>query len=183
MSEPTRANALVLRALDLYDVDRDLAIAARASVATGFDGGLRFMGTRSGRTPARGTGHVLGFAKYGACLAFALAVASAIAAAVHAMPESLAAILAFLTFAFAFYALESRWVFVFPAAAYGETHPFRTSWSLTARTGGTLATMRVVLPIAAHMLFGPLCGKGVVRAWATGCLAVLLWYEDVRGAV
>ena len=50
------------------------------------------------------------------------------------------------------------------------------------RAGGTLAVMAVVLPVAAVMLFGGFARQGFVRSWCLGCLAVCIWYEDLRGA-
>jgi predicted MPP superfamily phosphohydrolase len=40
--------------------------------------------------------------------------------------------------------------------------------------------MRVVVPLACTMLFGGLAGRGFLRCWCLGCLAVCLWYEDLR---
>ena len=40
--------------------------------------------------------------------------------------------------------------------------------------------MGTVLPLAAVMLFGGLIGKGFVRSWCLGCLAVCIWYEELR---
>jgi uncharacterized protein len=71
-------------------------------------------------------------------------------------------------------------VFLFPLALDGSVTPFRSAWVWTRRAGGTFAAMRVVLPLAAVMLFGGLVGRGFVRCWCLGCLAVCLWYEDVR---
>jgi len=42
--------------------------------------------------------------------------------------------------------------------------------------------MAVVLPVAAFMLFGGFARQGFVRSWCLGCLAVCIWYEDLRGA-
>ena len=42
--------------------------------------------------------------------------------------------------------------------------------------------MRVVLALAFTMLFGGLVGRGFLRSWCLGCLAVCLWYEDLRNA-
>jgi hypothetical protein len=78
-----------------------------------------------------------------------------------------------------FYAIEAQFVFLFPLALDGERTPFRAAWAWTRRAGGTLAVMRVVLPLAAVMLFGGLLGRGFVRCWCLGCLAVCLWYEAV----
>jgi len=42
--------------------------------------------------------------------------------------------------------------------------------------------MKTVLPLAAMMLLGGFVGRGFVRSWCLGCLAVLIWYERLRTA-
>ncbi len=42
--------------------------------------------------------------------------------------------------------------------------------------------MRVVLTLAAVMLLGGFVRHGFVRSWCLGCLAICLWYEDLRGS-
>jgi uncharacterized protein len=79
-----------------------------------------------------------------------------------------------------FYSVEAQMVFLFPLALDGSVTPFRTARAWTRRAGGTLAVMRVVLPIAGIMLLGGFVGRGFVRCWCLGCLAVCLWYEDLR---
>jgi predicted MPP superfamily phosphohydrolase len=79
-----------------------------------------------------------------------------------------------------FYAVEAQMVFLFPLALDGSARPFRDAWRWTRRAGGTDAVMRVVLPLACVMLFGGLAGRGFLRCWCLGCLAVCLWYEDLR---
>jgi hypothetical protein len=82
-----------------------------------------------------------------------------------------------------FYAIEAQFVFLFPLALDGTVHPWRESRIWTVRAGGTLAVMRVVLPLAAVMLLGGFVRQGFVRSWCLGCLAVCLWYEDLRNSV
>jgi hypothetical protein len=79
-----------------------------------------------------------------------------------------------------FYAVEAQMVFLFPLALEGDSHPFRSARRWTRRAGGTFQVMRVVLPLAGTMLFGGLAGQGFVRSWCLGCLAVCLWYEQIR---
>jgi predicted MPP superfamily phosphohydrolase len=79
----------------------------------------------------------------------------------------------------AFYAAEARMVFLFPAAIDGSRQPFAEAWSLTGRAGGTVAVMRVVIVLACVMVLGGLAGRGFVRSWCLGCLAVCVWYEMV----
>ena len=79
-----------------------------------------------------------------------------------------------------FYAVEAQMVFLFPVALDGSTRPFGAARRWTVRAGGTVAVMRVVLPLAGTMLFGGLAGRGFLRCWCLGCLAVCLWYEDLH---
>ncbi|AKG24470.1 hypothetical protein IJ00_05565 [Calothrix sp. 336/3] len=71
-------------------------------------------------------------------------------------------------------------VFLFPIAIDGYPHPFRESRKLTKKAGGTLAAMKVVMVLAAVMIFGGFCGQGFIRSWCLGCLAVVLWYEKLQ---
>ncbi len=114
----------------------------------------------------------LGVIKY----ALACALALSWAALCWAVDWPLLAPLAALVF----YIVEVQMVFLFPLALDGHDRPFRTSRAWTRRAGGTLAALRVVLPLAAVMLLGGCFGRGFVRCWCLGCLAVCLWYEDVR---
>jgi hypothetical protein len=82
----------------------------------------------------------------------------------------------------AFYAVEVQMVFLFPIVLDRLPRPFQTSWQWTRKAGGTLAAMRIVLVLAAVMLFGGLLQKGFIRCWCLGCLAVVLWYEKIRQA-
>jgi hypothetical protein len=82
--------------------------------------------------------------------------------------------------AVAFYAVEAQMVFLFPLALGGSAGPFGAARRWTRRSGGTIAVMRVVIPLACTMLFGGLAGRGFLRCWCLGCLAVCLWYEDLR---
>jgi hypothetical protein len=80
----------------------------------------------------------------------------------------------------AFYAVEAQMVFLFPLALDGSEKPFGEARRWTVQAGGTLAVMGVVLPLACTMLLGGFAGRGFVRSWCLGCLAVCLWYEDLR---
>jgi hypothetical protein len=80
----------------------------------------------------------------------------------------------------AFYAAEAQLVFLFPLALDGCAAPYCAARRLTVRAGGTAAVMGTVLPLAGVMLFGGFAGRGFVRCWCLGCLAVCLWYEDLR---
>lgn len=177
---------LLTRARRDFAADPALERDARSVALGGFGGGLAWMRARNGiasSAPDRRRGHVVGVVKYGLCVALGAGVAGLLAVALRGVAWPWASLtVASLAFVLAFYALESRWVFVFPAMAEGDPHPFLRSWRLTREHGGTLAAMRVVMPIAAWMVFGSLIDGHVVRAWAIGCHAVLTWYRDLRAA-
>ncbi|MEM7388197.1 MAG: hypothetical protein AAF514_24955 [Verrucomicrobiota bacterium] len=61
-----------------------------------------------------------------------------------------------------------------------DPNPFRNSPRLTRQAGGTWRVTATVLPLATHMLTGGLRGKGFLRSWCLGCLAVVLWYEELQ---
>lgn len=80
----------------------------------------------------------------------------------------------------AFYLVEVRMVFAFPLALDGSGSPLAgSSELLLGSTSWWRATGNVML-LAAEMLFGGFCGRGFVRSWCAGCLAVVLWYEEAR---
>jgi hypothetical protein len=82
-----------------------------------------------------------------------------------------------------FYAVEAQMVFLLPLALDGaHRRVLRESRRWTVRAGGTFAVMQTVIPLAAVMLFGGVVGRGFVRSWCLGCLAVVVWYEDLRRA-
>jgi hypothetical protein len=116
----------------------------------------------------------MGFFKYGlACLAAAIPVVPAI------IWKQYASILLAIPL---FYAVEVQMVFLFPVALDGSCSPFRDSLEWTARAGGTIAAMRIVMLLAVVMLFGGLAGRGFVRSWCIGCAAVCIWYERLRNS-
>jgi predicted MPP superfamily phosphohydrolase len=114
----------------------------------------------------------LGLIKYG--LAAGVALLWAVAACAGNAPwlVPLAAV--------AIYAVEAQMVFLFPVALDGSARPFAAARRWTCRAGGTVAVLRVVVPLACTMLLGGLAGRGFRRCWCLGCLAVCLWYEDLR---
>ncbi len=116
--------------------------------------------------------HLLGLGKY--ALAGGTALLWVLAASVMGWPE-----LAWLAIA-VFYAVEAQFVFLFPLALDGSPAPFREARRWTVRAGGTWQVMRVVLPLVATMLGGGFFGRGFTRSWCLGCLAVCIWYEDLR---
>lgn len=82
--------------------------------------------------------------------------------------------------ALGFYAVEVQGVFAVACALDGSTRPLEDSRARLAAQGGTLGGLTRVLPIAAHMLTPFLRGETLLRAWCTGCVAVLVWYDEVR---
>jgi uncharacterized protein len=79
-----------------------------------------------------------------------------------------------------FYAAEAQMAFLFPLALDGFPRAISESRRWTRRAGGTWRVMKVVMPIAASMIFGGFLGRGFVRSWCLGCVAVLIWYEQLR---
>ncbi len=88
--------------------------------------------------------------------------------------------LGFVTGVILFYAIESQMTFLFPCALDGITRPFRESRALAVQAGGTLHVMRVVMGLAIVMMGGGWFGYGFIRSWCLGCIAILIWYEDLR---
>jgi hypothetical protein len=198
------ARALLVEAARLYDAtDAPFARAARTAWRTGFTSAAAWMDLaldviaedqktkrarprRDAKRPSRFNLH--GLAKNGGAALVALAIASAVGAATATSLAScaLGALIGLVTFVLAFYAVEGQMVFLFPILLDG-LHDGRDLVSLfvecrawTVRAGGTVAVMRVVMPIASRMMFGGLFGHGVVRSWCLGCLAVVLWYDALR---
>ena len=174
-----RARDLLTRAAERYDgPGSPLRVAAAGAAVGGFASGARWMRLaletlrRRPCPPTPVNYQRLGLIKY--CLAGGVALLWAGAACAWHVPwlVPLAAI--------AFYAVEAQMVFLFPLALDGSGRPFGDARRWTRRAGGTVAVMRVVVPLACTMLFGGLAGRGFVRSWCLGCLAVCIWYEDLR---
>jgi hypothetical protein len=182
MHENVSARELLRQAADVYDSpNNDLARQAASAGFGGFASGARWMhqallvirGQPTNSSPTVNANfQLLGILKYGVASAAALAVAG-LAIAMNVPVFALLAIPAF-------YAVEVQGVFLFPLVLDGSTNPFRDARVWTIRAGGTLRVMAVVMPIAATMLFGGFVGRGFVRSWCLGCLAVCLWYEYIR---
>ncbi|WP_257451113.1 hypothetical protein [Archangium lipolyticum] len=177
-----RGRTLLERAARFYDAPGSPpARSARGAWRGGFRGGAAWMAEAMALVRGRPVpttlprAHGLGVLKYMAALLAALGAWGL--AAFAGGPLLVGPALALL----AFYAVEAQMVFLFPLALDGAAHPFRASRALTRRAGGTLSVMGTVLLLAAVMLFGGLAGRGVVRCWCLGCLAVVLWYEELTG--
>ena len=181
MAERARARVLLCRAREIHDDSAcPLGPASRNAWQGLFASGGEWMQLALGHLrgqwlpcPALNL-NVLGAKKYGLAGGAALFVAAA-AALLHAWPLLLLCVPAF-------YAVEAQMVFLFPVTLDGAARPFHEARRWTVRAGGTVAVMAVVLPLAAFMLFGGFARQGFIRSWCLGCLAVCLWYEDLRGA-
>jgi hypothetical protein len=178
LAERTTACALLRAAAVVYDQDLQLATAARAVCRGGFAAGGRWMALALHRLRGRSLPgsrrslHVLGMTKY--LLATTPAAAAGAAALAHGRPWGILAAIAI------FYAVEVQMLFLFPAALDGSASPFSESRRLLLRAGGTLTAMIIVTQLAASMIFGGLVGRGFLRSWCLGCLAVCLWYEALH---
>lgn len=155
-----------------------LEVAAKAAAFRGVDAGAEWMRAAIGvvrGTPPSGRASFLRLAvvKYGlACLGAGLASLLVWSLPALVLPAALVA----------FYAAESRLVFVFPLALDGDRTPLTASGRLVARTQPPVVAALRVMTIAAGMVFGGFTGRGFLRSWCLGCLAVVLWYEDARRA-
>ncbi len=182
MSEAIRAVDLLREAAQMYDSEQSrLSVAARDAWRTGFVSGGEWMvlalSEMRGVPPALTPPNLqaLGIIKYSlACAAALLVIGIALWTGIE--PLALLCIPAF-------YAVEVQMVFLFPIVLDGYTHPFRESRKWTVVQGGTLSAMKVVMPLAAVMIFGGFLGQGFIRSWCLGCLAVVLWYEKLRQKV
>jgi hypothetical protein len=169
--------ALLLDAGQIYDEPaHGLQAASHAARWRGFGGGAAWM--RSAMGAVRGKAPLCGapLGWLGACKYMLAGSAALLAlAALWRVP-----VLAMTAAVVAFYAVEARMVFVFPLALDGEPAPFVASHRLVARTSPPGVATARVMRIAARMLFGSFVGRGFLRSWCLGCLAVVLWYEDAR---
>ena len=173
------AQSLLREAAALYDDPATrLAEAAKLASTRGFDGGAWWMRRamrllRGRRFPRSRDGGDAGKGKYALCAAVALMPVWAALDAGSFWPLALSPVL--------FYVVEVQLLFAVPLAVDGRT--MRLAPRLTRRGGGTLRSLRVVLPLAASMLFGGFTRRGFLRSWCLGCLAIVIWYERVRESV
>lgn len=176
------ARELLAQAQTLYD-DPALpfaAMAAREGWKTGFASGADWMRAVMAHVRAEGipahtaSFNALGIFKYGLASLGALMYLIAIAAAGWwpLLPG----------FVLVFYAIEAQMVFLFPLTIDGYPDTLRQSLAWTGRAGGTVRVMTTVMQLAVVMLFGGFFGRGFLRSWALGCIAVVLWYEELRRA-
>ena len=182
MPETITWRSLLSRAAEVYDEPGGtLAHDARRAAWGGFASGAQWMKLALERHRGEPLGppsvlaknfHRLGAVKY--AVASAVALGWAVGSFCIGWPV-LAALAAPL-----FYAVEVQGLFLYPVALDGDPRPFRTARRWTVKAGGTLRAMTIVMPIAATMLFGGFVGRGFLRSWCLGCLAVCIWYEALR---
>jgi len=170
---------LLIHARGLYD-DPATGLAAVAPMAWrgGFASGAEWMRLvleqlrHQPVTPVNVRFQRLGLIKYGLSLT-GLAACAVIAWIANAW---LIALLGLPVF----YAIEVQFVFLFPAALDQPKRAFLTNRHCVVRAGSTLHRMATVIPLAATMLGGGFAGRGFVRSWALGCLAIVIWYERLQ---
>lgn len=81
-----------------------------------------------------------------------------------------------------FYLIEAQFVFLFPLLITGSPRPLAHSRQLTRQAGGTLKVVSIVMPLACFMALGsltPISRAQPRRAFALGCLSIIIWYEQV----
>ncbi len=112
---------------------------------------------------------------------YALATTAALVTGAVCATASAPALVTLTAAVLAFYTVEVREVFLVPCAIDGaRANPAAESAALLRAQGGLAWGLRRVIPIAAHMLTGGLRGRGLLRSWCAGCIAVLCWYEAAR---
>ncbi|MEM7133547.1 MAG: hypothetical protein AAF702_45055 [Chloroflexota bacterium] len=207
-----QAHDLLAKAAALYDAPQFpfAAIAEREGWSTDFNFGAEWMRIvmvyhrQRSIEPRHAPYNLLGILKYGiACLGVLIYLLLIGWTGIWTLVPG---------FVLVFYAIEAQMVFLFPLVIDGSSirfdssednylnspvlsiipteyradHPliqaFRESRLWTQRAGGTARVMRIVMQLAVVMLCGGFVGKGFVRSWALGCLAVVLWYEELRHA-
>ncbi len=180
-SSMKRGCVLVARATRLYDPPGSaLAREAEGAWRGGFHGGAAWMAGAMAQVRGRPVQTSLVRAWKGGLVKYAAALLAGVVTwglAVRAgLPHAVGLGLAVP----AFYAVEVQGLFLFPVAIDGAAHPWRSARALLREAGGTLSALGTVGVLVAVMLFGGLAGRGWVRCWCLGCLAVVLWYEELR---
>ena len=159
----------------------ELRKTARRAARTGFRGGAQWMAEVMGvlrerpvKCPARAY-NWFGFLKYFTALGVCTAVLVALLFRFGSSGWLVIPVLPLI-----FYAIEVQTVFLFPLLIDESPHPWRASRRMVVESGGTVASMVRVIRTAIHMLGTPLLGRNPMDTWCEGCLAVLIWYEEVR---
>lgn len=182
ISSFSHSRRLLSQALKIYQSNEHLREASRDASRGGFATGARWMAralahlrNRSESPQARWRPihyHLAGWTKYGLCAGAALII---LLIAITTGWWFLLPVVPLV-----FYLTEAQFVFLFPLMIDDNPHPFRNSPGLTRKAGGTWKVTATVLPLAWHMLTGGLFGQGFIRSWCLGCLAVVIWYEELQ---
>jgi predicted MPP superfamily phosphohydrolase len=181
MPEGLKATTLLHEAATLFDApETRLAEYTRGVWRNGFASGAEWMRSALGRLrneePIKRN---VSFAALG-CRKYALAIMAALPTiALAIVTKQLWWLPAGVLL---FYAVEAQMVFLFPLALDGTDFSFSESRRWTKRAGGTVRVMLKVMTLAATMIFGGFFGRGFVRSWCLGCLAIVIWYERLREA-
>jgi hypothetical protein len=161
-----------------FDASATLRAAARRSARRGFQGGAEWMAVALAEirgqpvSPLRPGATILGVLKYGAATGVAALAVLVLWRFGHLRWAPCALVL--------FYLVESQGAFLFPAFVDGAVRPWAQAQRCLRAAGGTWVVTSKVMVLAAVMLFGGGVGQGFLRSWCIGCLAILLWYEEVR---
>ena len=173
------AKELLEQSKEIYDDENNrLKEGAREASKGSFTGGARWMmqALRCLRNDTndlpQANYELLGCFKYGLALLAGLGAGG--------VSLFISPFIAPFSFILTFYAVEAQFVFLFPIVIDRNQSPFCTSLVLAKKAGGTFKVMRTVMPIALFMLTGGFIGKGFLRSWCIGCLAIVIWYEAVR---
>jgi len=193
----------IAEAAKIWEREKALSTSAKSAWKVGFGSGAVWMADtlaivrheeRDDKSLGAATLHrlnALGFLKNGGAVALAALIAIATGILAGGFPGIL---LAAIVFVLGFYAIEGQMVFLLVLALdrRGEAEPseesrrdrpkrtialLREARAWTVRAGGTIGVMRVVMPISASMMFGGFLGRGFLRSWCLGCIAVVLWYD------
>ena len=180
MGDRLSSLALIRRAAAMYDGDVVLRDAARGAWRGGFSSGAAWMAL--GLARCRGESSLSAVAVPRDCQRLGMIKYVLAGTAMFVMIAGgiiLRSRWPLLLAPCAFYLVEVQMLFLFPVALDGSSDPFRDSLRCMRQAGGTLSGMRRVIVFAAVMLLGGFAGRGFVRCWCLGCLAVCIWYEQV----
>lgn len=78
-----------------------------------------------------------------------------------------------------FYVVEVHFLFLFPLLINGDQQPVINSIKKTYQVG-LLKAIFTIIPIAVYMLVG-LLKKQPLLNWHTGCMSILIWYNNETG--
>jgi hypothetical protein len=83
---------------------------------------------------------------------------------------------------FSFYFVEVHFLFLFPLLIENKKNPICESIKMTYQIG-LFNAIKTVMLIAFFMLIGLFNFKNPLKNWHIGCLAVVLWYEEITNGL